>query len=147
MNVDINRLFPEAARRAEILEGLKRSWASIVGVTLARNSQPYNLGVNYLDVATRNDKVAGMLHNMKGTIQRKLSERYGYKPDGDFSLKVTKEVPRKRTLTPRKKITRSVKVDDEDVKKYMQGSPETLPEEINYSLSHLRAYLEKRKGR
>ena len=144
MNIDIAKMFPEAARRVEILEGLKRSWAGVVGPKLAFMSQPCNLGVNELSIFVRNDKAVSLLLNSKGNILRALS-RKGYKAEGDFSLRILREPMRIPSLKQtRKKNIPEIKVDEDTVNEYMKNAPETLPEDINYSLSHLKAFLDKK---
>lgn len=143
MNIDLAGMFPEAARRVEILEGLRKSWAGVVGAVLARNSWPSCLGVNELRVEVRDRQAGNMLLKMKGNILRAL-ERRGYVAEGDFALKVVAGEKRRQEIRRRKGTASGVKVDDETVKMYMSGAPEGLPEDINYSISHLRAFLDKR---
>ena len=45
---------------------------------------------------------------------------------------------------PVKRVIPKIEVSEEKVRQYMQGAPDTLPEDINYALAHLRAYLEAR---
>lgn len=137
-------LFPEAAKRLKILEALKKSWASVVNPALARHSMPYNLGINEISVAVDTENIIGMLKNMKGNILRALS-RFNYAPEGEFNLKITRGLPRKiqrnkKNLSPRKNI----EISDDEVKKLMTDAPETLPEDINYAISHLKIFLEKK---
>ncbi|MBQ7559577.1 MAG: DUF721 domain-containing protein, partial [Synergistaceae bacterium] len=86
-------LFPEAARRVEILESIKKSWASVVSPALARHSMPYNLGINEISVAVDNKKAYDMLAKMKGNILRALSRRFDYESDGEFNLNITFDQP------------------------------------------------------
>ena len=85
---------------------------------------------------------------MKGNILRALKLRFNFISDGEFNLKITKGVPNKRLLKIKnvKKIHASdIKISEEEVNKLMAGAPETLPEDINYSISHLKVFLEKFK--
>ena len=143
ISLDVYKMFPAAARRVQILEELKRSWVGIVRQA-ASDSKPYCLGVNELCVYVTNDKAENMLKGMKGTILRRMTERWGYESDGEFSLKITRTKPKPKVIKkkPAKKI--AVEVNEEKVRQYMQGAPDTLPEDINYALSHLRVFLEQR---
>lgn len=143
IHIDVARMFPAAARRVKILEELKRFWPSVVGEGISRYSKPCVLGVNELVVAVNNDYARQRLMNMKGTILKKLS-RWEYKPEGDFVLKVTGAEPHDRNARTVKGVHRKFKADEEKVKKYMCDAPDTLPEDINYAVSHLKAYLEER---
>ena len=143
ISLDVYKMFPAAARRVEILEELKRSWDSIARYA-ARDSEPYCLGVNELSILVRNKNAEGMLKSMKGTILREMGKRWGYESDGEFSLNITETLPKPK-MPPRKPAKHvEVVVDEDKVRQYMQGAPETLPEDINYAISHLRAYLEQR---
>ena len=147
-SINLEKLFPEAARRVEILEALKNSWPAVVGVALASHSMPYNLGVNEISIAVDSQNAEIMLKNMKGNILRALKLRFNFISDGEFNLKITKGVPNKRLLKIKnvKKIHASdIKISEEEVNKLMAGAPETLPEDINYSISHLKVFLEKFK--
>ena len=142
--IDLRRMFPEAVKRVEILERLKRAWPSVVRFPAVwRYSLPVVLGVNYVVVDVRNDTAKKMLSNMAGNIMRALSAM-GYESDGDFSLRF--HAVKKENLMGRKKSSvREILADGERVRQYMNGAPETLPEEINYALAHLRAYLDGRQ--
>ncbi len=87
INIDIERLFPEAARRVRVLEELKRSWPSVVRNAAAR-SMPSVLGVNAITVLVDSEHTANMIRKMKGNIMRALSSRYGCMTDKDFTLTV-----------------------------------------------------------
>ena len=144
--IDVDAMFPEAAKRVRILEELKRSWHMVVR-NLARSSEPYCLGVNELYVCTENPKAAGQLKSMKGTILRVMSKRWGYEPMGEFVLRITGEREKAKKLEVKKTVRRvppKIEVSEEKVREYMKGAPETLPEDINSALSHLRAFLEAR---
>ncbi len=143
ITIDIYKMFPEAVRRVRILEELKRAWPSIAKQA-ANYSEPYCLGVNELCVTTRNPNAKKMLMNSKGTILRRMTERWGYKPEGEFSLKITETIQKPKVIQkkPAKKIV--VEVSEEKVRQYMQGAPDTLPEDINYAVSHLKVFLEQR---
>ncbi len=142
MNINPESMFPAAARRVKILEGLQRSWGAVVRPDVARHSWPRLLGVNMIAVYADNDYVAGMLPNMKGNILRALSSLWGYVPDGEFSVKVERSRPKEQRRNDRVRMKRKIIVDAEAVKEYMRDSPEGLPEDINYALSHLKAYLD-----
>ena len=145
LRIDLRRMFPEAVRRAEILERLKNSWPMIVNApAVSRYSKPVVLGVNYLTVETCNDLAKNNLLKMKGNILRVLA-RLGYEPDGDFALRIDARVHDKRTVR-NKPVRREIIADEGRVRQYMTGAPDTLPEDINYSLSHLKAYLELRSA-
>ena len=147
--IDVYAMFPEAAKRVRILEELKRSWHLVVR-NYARDSEPYCLGVNELYICTENPTAAGQLMRMKGTILRTLSRHWGYEPMGEFSLRITGERDKAKKLAvkkPVKKVIPKIEVSEEKVKQYMQGAPETLPEDINYAISHLRAFLDSMNGR
>ena len=143
ISLDVYKMFPAAARRVQILEELKRSWADIVRQA-ARDSEPYCLGVNELCIFVKNDKAENFLNSMKGTILRRMNERWGYKPDGEFSLTITHTRPKPKPPAKKPVKRPPVEVDEEKVRQYMQGAPDTLPEDINYALSHLRVFLEQR---
>ena len=141
--IDARRWFPEAARRVEILERLRRSWGMVVRMpAIARNSWPIVLGVNELTVEVRDDMARERLSKMKGNIEGAL--RYlGYKADGDFSVKIV-DVKRQEHKIITKKRSRKVVIDEEKVRQYMVDAPDMLPEDINHAVSHLMAYLERR---
>ncbi|MBQ7217663.1 MAG: DUF721 domain-containing protein [Synergistaceae bacterium] len=142
--IDIYAMFPQAAIRAGILEELKRSWPLVVR-NLAKSSEPYCLGVNELYICTNNPKAAGQLMKMKGNILRSLSRYWGYEPVGEFTLRITGEKEKAKKLAVKKTVQRvppKIYVSEERVQEFMQGAPKTLPEDINYSISHLRAFLE-----
>lgn len=140
--IDVYAMFPEAAKRVRILEELKRSWPMIVR-HLARDSEPYCLGVNELYVCAYNPKVGNLLQNMKGNILRAMTKRWGYEPMGEFTLKITDERNRKIAVSkPAKRPPRKIEVSEERVREYMKDAPETLPEDINYAISHLMVFLE-----
>lgn len=142
MNIDPETMFPAAAKRVKILEALQHSWGSVVGIPVARHSWPRVLGVNMLAVYADNDYVAGRLANMKGNILRALSSLWGYVPEGEFSVKVERSRPKESRRNERVRMRRKIIVDEEAVNEYMRDSPEGLPEDINYALSHLKAYLD-----
>ncbi len=141
--LDVRKLFPQAVRRAEILERLKRSWPSVVGIAIARYSCPCVLGVDGLTVEAVNEQARNRLANMRGNIIRGLS-RLGYEAGENFTVKIN-ERESKRKL-PVKKPVKKVKVidDPEKLRQYMSYAPDTLPEDINFAVSHLKMYLEGR---
>ena len=147
--IDVCAMFPEAARRVKILEELNRSWPLVVR-NLARSSEPYCLGVNELYVCTENPTAAGQLMKMKGTILRALSRHWGYEPMEEFVLKITGEREKAKKLAikkPAQRVPPKIEVSEEKVREYMKGAPETLPEDINYAISHWWAFLEELRRR
>ena len=88
-------MFPEAAKRVEILEDIKRKWPLIVGKDAAKYSMPYDLGVSGLWVQVdRKKKFArDTLTKSKKSIERRLARKCGYEPAGEFELTLTDEVP------------------------------------------------------
>ena len=146
ISFNLEKLFPEAARRVEILEALKNSWPAVVGVALARHSMPYNLGVNEISIAVDSQNAEAMLKNMKGNILRALKLRFNFISNGDFNLKITGKIPAKKIhdIKKSKKIhARDIKISEEEVKNLMAGAPESLPKDINYAISHLKIFLDK----
>ena len=152
--IDLRRMFPEAVKRVEILERLKRSWRLVVKrPILMRRSRPVVLGVNELTIEVVDDETRNTLSNMKGNIIRAL-EALGYEAAGEFSVKFVdglKFVDGARHDNKRqpKKPALKAAADEARIAQYMEGAPETLPEDINRALSHLMAYLEavKRGGK
>ncbi len=144
LRIDPRKLFPEAVKRVKILEDLKRSWPSIVGIENARYSWPCVLGIDGLTVEAVNDQTRNNLAKMKGTILRGLSS-LGYEAGENFTVKINERESKKKL--PAKKPVKKVKVieSEKKVRQYMSDAPDTLPEDINYALSHLRMYLEGRK--
>lgn len=142
--IDVYAMFPEAAKRVRILEELKKNWAVFVGQDVARFSQPYKLGVSELCVCVTNPAARSKLINSKGTIARKMAKKFGYEADEKFVLTLTENIPApKITARPQeKKDFTKIEVSEAKIKEYMEGAPETLPEDINYAISHLRAFLE-----
>ena len=143
ISLNVYKMFPAAARRVQILRELRSSWSRIVRQA-AIGSEPYCLGVNELCVYVTNSQSERMIRNLKGTILRKMTERWGYKPDGEFSLTITHTRPKPKPPAKKPVKRPPVEVDEEKVRQYMQGAPDTLPEDINYALSHLRVFLEQR---
>ena len=144
LRIDLRKMFPDAVKRVEILERLKRSWPSVVGMLNARYSWPCVLGVDGLTVEAVNDQARTQLAKMKGNIMRGLS-RLGYDAGENFTVKINARESKQKLSA--KKPVKKVKVieDTEKTRQYMSGAPDTLPEDINYALSHLRAYLEGRR--
>ena len=141
--LDVRKLFPQAVRRAEILERLKRSWPSVVGIAIARYSCPCVLGADGLTVEAVNDQAKNRLANMRGNIIRGLS-RLGYEAGKNFTVKINERESKKKVAV--KKPAQKVKVidDPEKLRQYMSYAPDTLPEDINFAVSHLKMYLEGR---
>ena len=143
--VDVYKLFPEAARRVEILEKIKRTWPNFVeNNAVARNSQPYNLGVNELWVCVTSPYARNSLARSKGTIARRIAKRLGYDFGKDFVLTLTDNIPQPKMQDKPKIVHTIIVVDEEKVRQYMQDAPETLPEDINYAISKLQVVLEQR---
>ncbi len=142
MKIDMRKLFPEAVKRVEILERLKRSWPSVVGVINARYTRPCVLGVDCLTVEAANDFAKSNLANMKGNIQRGLL-RLGYDAGENFTVKINARESKKK-LTVKKPASVKVIESEEKLRQYMSNAPDTLPEDINYALSHLMMYLDGR---
>ncbi|MBR2207243.1 MAG: DUF721 domain-containing protein [Synergistaceae bacterium] len=137
-------LFPEAARRVKILESLKNSWAALFPAMIARHSFPYNLGINEIYISVDNKNAEEMLKNSRGNILRAL-KRFDYEPQKNFELKITYGEPIKiLEVSQRKEILPEVKITDEELNSKMKGAPESLPEDINHAISHLKIFLEKR---
>ena len=143
LRIDPRKMFPEAVKRVEILERLKRSWPSVVGMAVARYSCPCVLGVEGLTVEAVNDQTRNRLANMKGNILRCLS-RLGYEAGENFTVRINPRESREK-LTVKKPVRVRVIENEESVRQYMRGAPDTLPEDINYALSHLMMYLDGRK--
>lgn len=142
MRIDLRRMFPEASRRVEILGELVRIWPSVVGMRVARWSRPAILGVKELTVEVRDSQAGGMLSKMTGNIERALG-RLGYEAEG-FAVKIVGNVRRERRTVKNVKREREIVADEGRIARYMEGEPETLPEDINRALAHLRAYLDGR---
>ena len=145
MNIDLDprRMFPQAARRADILEELQRSWHKFVGPALAKHSRPYNLGVNYLCIAAASEMAKDMLTQQKGSIARRMAKLLNYETGPDFELRITASIP-KEAPKPVKSPSRisAITVDEERVRQLMEGAPPTLPEDINHALASLWAFTE-----
>ena len=141
--IDAKKWFPEAARRVEILERLRRSWEMVVRMpAIARNSWPIILGVNELTIEVRDDAARERLSKMKGNIEGAL-RRLGYKAGGDFSVKIV-DTKKPEHIISKKKALRKIIVDEARAKNYMERASDILPEDISQSLSNLMAYLDGR---
>ena len=144
MNIDMAKMFPEAARRVEVLEALKRYWPALVGMPLARVSCPCCLGVNELCISVWDRYAENRLRNMKGNIRNALASQWEYKTEKDFALKIIKGTPKQNRPKPKRtERIKPLQIDDDTVKRYMENAPETLPEDINYSISHLKAFIDR----
>lgn len=95
---DLERMFPAAAKRVDVLEGLKRYWAQIVGINYARYSRPYKLGVDELCIQVTKDQVESQLKKSKGSIMRAMANRFGYDAGENFRLTLTRNIPPVRKL-------------------------------------------------
>ncbi len=144
ITIDAEKMFPEAARRVKILEELKNSWPSVVGLRIARYSKPAILGVNELVVSALNSYAADSLSKMKGNILRALSVKWNYQPSGEFSLKIEFPKIQKYKASAKNIANHNIKVSDDKVNEYMSNAPETLPYDINYALSHLKAFFDQK---
>ncbi len=142
--LNIYEMFPEAAKRVRILEELKNNWAVFVGRDVARFSQPYKLGVSELCVCVTKPSARIKLMNSKGTIARMMAKKFGYDAGEKFVLTLTDRIPApKKAAEPQKrKLPAKIEVSEEKVSQYMQGAPETLPEDTNYAISHWWAFLQ-----
>ena len=144
LNIDPQNLFPEAARRVEILERLKSLWPAIVNPANARYSCPVALGVNFLAVSAVNEKAKSNIANMKGNIQRGL-KRLGYDTGENFALKINVRESQKNLHDGKSKAVKVIE-SEEKLRQYMSSAPDTLPGDINSALSHLMMYLDGRKA-
>ena len=88
IHIDIEKLFPEAARRVRVLEDIKRKWPSVVGIAASRHSWPCVLGVNAITVLVDTKQAADEIRKMKGNIMRALSSRYNCMTDKNFTLTI-----------------------------------------------------------
>ena len=145
--VDAAKMFPEAARRVEILEEMKRTWPKIVGLQAAKYSQPYNLGVNELWICVTNPLARNTLIKSKGSIARRLARQFSYDFGDDFVMTLTDKIPVPNKPAQEKQAHKEEKivVDEEKIRQYMKDAPPTLPEEINYAISRIQAIFEERE--
>ena len=141
--LDVRKLFPQAVRRAEILERLKRSWPSVVGMPVARYSWPCVLGVDVLTVEAVNEQARNRLANMRGNILRGLT-RLGYEAGENFTVRINERESKKKLLAKKPACVKVIE-SEERLRQYMSGAPDTLPEDINFALSHLKMHLDGRK--
>ena len=107
-------------------------------------STPVILGVNELTVEASNSQAVNMLSKMNGNVKRALSSM-GYETDGNFSLKIVYHRKSEKNPSKRKTTVKKIETNEERVAQYMSGAPESLPEDINRAVSHLRDYLEDRR--
>ena len=142
LSIDPRKLFPEAVKRVKILEDLKRSWVSVVGIENARYSWPCVLGVDVLTVEAVNDQAKNRLANMRGNILRGLS-RLGYEAGENFTVRINERESEKK-LEAKKPVRVKVIESEEKLRQYMNGAPDTLPDDINFAVSHLKMHLEGR---
>ena len=140
--IDVSKVFPEAARRVEILAKLRERWPVVVR-NLSRWSWPDVLGVNELTIRVnaQGQQAKDKLNKMKGNVVRALS-KLGYKTGEDFSLKIVDYDALPKKTVDKKPVRKRREPDEEKVKRYMEGAPDSLPEDINHALSHLMAYLD-----
>ena len=140
--IDVSKVFPEAARRVEILAKLREIWPVVVR-NLSRWSWPDVLGVNELTIRVnaQGQQAKDKLYKMKGNVVRALSN-LGYKTGEDFSLKIVDYDALPKKTVDKKPVRKRREPDEEKVKRYMEGAPDSLPEDINHALSHLMAYLD-----
>lgn len=142
--LNIHKMFPRAAKIVEILGWLQQYWPEIVGTNVAAFSRPYKLGFEELCVSVDGDKpfAKKRLISMKGNILKIMCERFGYEKGEKFVLTLTEQVPVRVMPAAKKKLPVQIQVSEEKVQEYMKGAPETLPEDINHAISHLRVFLE-----
>ena len=57
-------------------------------------------------------------------------------------MKIVIGVPLKVKQAEIKRVKADVEVDEEKVNEYMKNAPETLPEDINFAISHLKVFLD-----
>ena len=140
--IDVSKTFPEAARRVEILAKLRERWPVVVR-NLSRWSWPDVLGVNELTIRVnaQGQQAKDKLYKMKGDVVRALSN-LGYETGEDFSLKIVDYDALPKKTVDKKPVRKRREPDEEKVKRYMEGAPDSLPEDINNALSHLMAYLD-----
>ena len=144
LSFDVSAMFPEAAKRVEVLEQIKRSWPNFVeNRAVAKNSYPYNMGVNELCVCVTSSYAESYLMRSKATIARRIAKHLGYDFGKDFVLTLSGKIPQPKPQAKKPKAPEIV-VDEEKVRQYMQDAPETLPEDINYAVSRLQVLLEQR---
>ncbi len=143
--LNVHEMFPEAANIAKILGWLQYYWVDIVGRDVAAFSRPYKLGFEELCVYFSKPFAKTKLIRMKGTILRTMCKRFGYEKGEKFDLTLTEQLPVRITPVkpPMKRLQPKIEVNEERVRHYMEGAPETLPEDINHAISHLQAFLEK----
>ena len=140
MILDAAKLFPDAAKRVNILQDLRHNWSRIVGPVIASRSIPVCLGVKDLCVVVKDLQTGNMLRRMKGNISRALS----ISPE-DMTLKIEyRHITRK--LLPQKTASQGHEVPDEAVNKFLTGKPENLSDDINFALAHLMAFLEQEQS-
>ena len=143
--IDVKKLLPQVARRMYLLEHLHRTWQSVVGPAAARHSAPYDLINNDLYVKVTDNHTAQIIANMKGTIARKIADRYDYHED--VKIKITQDIaPETKAKTKPaavqpKKSKQAVTVDENLVNKYIAECPDALPDDAKLAISRLRAYL------
>ena len=142
--LNVHKMFPEAAKIVKILGWLQYYWPEIVGRDVAAYSKPYKLGFEELCVSVDMGKPAAKnkLAKMKGNILRIMCKRFGYEKGEKFDLILTDQVPVRVIPAAKKRLPQKIDVSEEKVQEYMEGAPETLPEDINQAISHLRAFLE-----
>lgn len=135
------KMFPEAARRVEILEELKRSWKKFVGPDVARYSMPYNLGVDELCVCVIHHMAEKKLDGSKGSVIRRIAKHFGKDLGSDFRITITHSIPapKPKAPAPQRKL---VPIDEERARQHMADAPATLPEDINLALCRLWTFLE-----
>ena len=146
--IDVKKLFPQVARRMQILKQLHRTWPSVVGKAASRHSVPYDLIKNDLYVAVENPQTAQIIANMKGNIEHVLANSHDYHEDINLKIHVG-NVPRpKPKASPamakaqKSKKAVNVNIDENLVNKYIAECPDSLPDDAKSAISHLRAYLE-----
>lgn len=142
--IEAEHLFPEAARRVKILEALKNSWATLFKNGVGRHSYPYNLGINEIFIFVDNRNAENMIRKSRGNVLQAL-KRLDYELPKNFELKFIYKIPAKiRESEAKRESFPEVKITEEELRIKMQGAPESLPEEINQAVSHLKIFLEKR---
>jgi len=149
----LQRAMPQRYDAMEKLEKAARTWESIVGPVLGKQSVPLDIVSGELLIVAENPLVGNRLTMMGGNITRALAERWG--------LEVTKvkiavgRLPLKTSpgsgATNRSASSRaaSIRVLEEDVNgfsSYCLESQPDFPEDAAESLARLRAFFIKRFG-
>ena len=142
----LKKTVPELAFRMQILEHIQKYWSSLVGISVAKYSFPYDLKNHTLYISVRLPHAAHILNSMKGNIKR--SEKT------ISDIKITNGIPpeyfetRKKISISKEKKSRSkvnnVKISDDEVNELTKDFPENLTSETANALAHLIIFFKKR---